>query len=374
MQAVHPQTPQLDNRYQAPPSTQAYPLPPPPPFPVGGKIPPGWVYTPANGWIYIPPAQLYSGSHPGYFPVPPPPPTAPGYQAHLAYPSPYSDVPSGSESNSSPLKHYMNDHPSHTMIPQQDEYSPATRQEGFDPREVQAYDRRAQVQQHNQHHTPRAFDPRVPNDLNSHPNPRQQLSPHPVESEYFDDRSPTYAKLPDRSFPAYDAPGQTQSYPKGILRDSSSESSGHGRIVKFRETPDYAYPQQFRREFEETPEPSFCSPPQWKLRKAKAVPQVVPQGEEGGYPSQMGYYPGDGNENDRQDVPDPDISEDHTSPLRGRGQNNDEVPPMLASVHQQLLSSHGVKSGASGKRSGRDLVRNLESLAEIQVEMNEQVS
>jgi hypothetical protein len=165
-----------------------------------------------------------------------------------------------------------------------------------------------------------------------------------------------------------------QSYPKGILRDSSSESSGHGRIVKFRETPDYAYPEQFRREVEETPEPSFCSPPQWKLRKTKAVPQVVPQEGQGGYPSQMGYYPEDGNQNLRQDVPDLDIPEDHTSPLRGRGQNVDEVPPMLASVHQQLLSSHGVKSGASGKRSGRDLVRNLESLAEIQVEMNEQVS
>lgn len=148
-------------------------------------------------------------------------------------------------------------------------------------------------------------------------------------------------------------------------------------MVKFRETPDYAYPEQFRRELEETPEPSFCSPPQWKLRKAKAVPQVVPQEEEeGGYTSQMGYYPEDGNQNDRQDVPDPDIPEGHASPLRGRGQNNDEVPAMLASVHQQLLSGHGVPSGAkaSGKRSGRDLVRNLESLAEIQVEMNEQVS
>jgi hypothetical protein len=90
----------------------------------------------------------------------------------------------------------------------------------------------------------------------------------------------------------------------------------------------------------------------------------------------MGYYPEDGNENDRQDVPDPDISEDYTSPLRGRGQKNDEVPAMLASVHRQLLSGHGVKSGAkaSGKRSGRDLVRNLESLAEIQVEMNGLVS
>jgi hypothetical protein len=167
-----------------------------------------------------------------------------------------------------------------------------------------------------------------------------------------------------------------QSYPKGILRDSSSESSGHGRFVKFRETPDYAYPEKFAHEAEEGPEQGFCSPPQWKLRKAKAVPQAVPQEEEEGgvYTSQTGYYPEDGNQNDRQDVPDPDTPEDHTSPLRGRGRINDEVPAMLASVHQQLLSSHGVKSGASGKRSGRDLVRNLESLAEIQVEMNELVS
>jgi hypothetical protein len=144
--------------------------------------------------------------------------------------------------------------------------------------------------------------------------------------------------------------------------------------VTFRETPDYAHPEQFRRELEETPEPSFCSPPQWKLRKTKAIPEFALQEEEGGCTSQMGYCPEDGNENDRQDVPDLDIPEDHTSPLRGRGQNNDEVPAMLASVHQQLLSGHGVKSGASGKRSGRDLVRNLESLAKIQVEMNELVS
>jgi hypothetical protein len=145
--------------------------------------------------------------------------------------------------------------------------------------------------------------------------------------------------------------------------------------VKFRETPDYAYPEQFRREVEETPEPSFCSPPQWKLRKAKAVPQVVPQEEEGAYPSQMGYYPESGNGNDEQDLG-MDIPEDHTSPLRRRGQNNDEVPVMLASVHQELLSGHGVPPAAkaSGKRSGRDLVRNLESLAEMQGAGNEQVS
>jgi hypothetical protein len=90
----------------------------------------------------------------------------------------------------------------------------------------------------------------------------------------------------------------------------------------------------------------------------------------------VSYYPEDDIGYDRPDVVDLEIPEDHTSPLRGRGQNNDEVPAMLASVHQQLLSGHGVSSGAkvSGKRSGRDLVRNLESLAEIQVEMNEQVS
>jgi hypothetical protein len=366
MQAVHPQTPQIDNRYQAPPSTQAYPLPPPPPFPVGGPIPPGWVYTPANGWIFIPPTQPYPTPHHGYFPVPPPPPNGQAYSAHLAYPSPYSDVPSSSEGNSSPLKHYRNDHPAHIVIPRLHDHSHPAGQEGFDPREPQPYDRRAvhndpapQVQE--------GYPSRVCSTVNQYISPRQQPNSHPAAPEYFDDT---------HSVPTYHTPAQTQSYPKGILRDSSSESSGHGRIVKFRDTPDYAYPEQFRREFEETPEPSFCSPPQWKLRKAKAVPQVVPQGEERGYTSQMGYYPEDGNENDRQDVPDPDISEDYTSPLRGRGQKNDEVPAMLASVHRQLLSGHGVKSGAkaSGKRSGRDLVRNLESLAEIQVEMNGLVS
>jgi hypothetical protein len=364
MQAVHPQTPQLDNRYGTPASTPSYPLPPPPPFPVGGPIPSGWVYTPANGWIYIPPNQPYPDSHHGYVPIPPPPPIGQGYPAHLAYPSPYSDVPSSIESNSSPLKNYRNDHPAHTMDPRQHDHSHPAGPEGFYPREPQPYDRRV-VHDDPHSHVRGGYPSHGSATGNQYISPRQQLHSHPAAPEDYDD---------SRSAPTYHTPAQTQSYPKGILRDISSESSGHGRIVKFRETPDYAYPEQFRREVEETPEPSFCSPPQWKLRKTKSVPQVVPQGEEGGYQSQLGYYPEDGNENGKQDVPDPDIPEGHTSPLRGRGQNNDEVPPMLASVHQQLLSSHGVKSGASGKRSGRDLVRNLESLAEIQVEMNEQVS
>jgi hypothetical protein len=144
-------------------------------------------------------------------------------------------------------------------------------------------------------------------------------------------------------------------------------------MVKFRETPDYAYPERFRHEAEEVPEPGFCSPPQWKLRKTKSIPQVAPREEEDD-PSQTGYFHQDENGTDMQDIRDLNISEDHTSPLRGRGQNNTEVPAVLASVHQQLLSGHGVSSGVIGKRSGRDLVRNLESLAEIQVARNEQVS
>jgi len=234
----------------------------------------------------------------------------------------------------------------------------------LDPREPHPYDRRV-VHDDYHPHAQRRYPSHVPSTGNRYISPRQQPKSHPGAPEYFDD---------SRSVPTYQTPAQTQSYPKGILHDSSSEASGHGRFVKFRETPDYAYPEKFAHEAEESREQGFCSPPQWKLRKTKAIPQFVPQEEEGDCTSQIRYYPEEGNENDTHDVPDLDIPEDHTSPLRGRGQNNDEVPPMLASVHQQLLSGHGVKSGASGKRSGRDLVRSLESLAEIQEETNEQVS
>jgi len=244
----------------------------------------------------------------------------------------------------------------------------------FDPEDLQTYDQRAR--EHNDHraYAQGEYSPNVLRAFNQHISPVQRRHSHPAELEYLNDRVSTHTDLPDHSDPTYQTPAQMQSYPKGILRDSSSESSGHGRFVKFRETPDYAYPEHFSQEVEEGPEPTFCSPPQWKLRKAKAIPQAIDQYRE--EDTQMEQYPEDGYRSDGQDPPDLDIPEDHTSPLRGRGLNNDEVPAMLASVHQQLLSGHGIPSGAkaSGKRSGRDLVRNLESLAEIQVAMDHQVS
>jgi hypothetical protein len=265
----------------------------------------------------------------------------------------------------------MNEPRPHTLAPQQRENAYPSGQEGFDPRELRPYDRRAVQDTHPR--VQEGYPSQGPPITNQYISPRQQLNPHPVESRYHDGRVPTQTDLLDRSVPTHQTPAQTRSYPKGILRDTSSEASGHGRMVKFRETPDYAYPEQFRQEAEEVPEPGFCSPPQWKLRKTKSVPQPVAQDQEDD-PSQTVYYRQDENGNDRQNIRDLDISEDHTSPLGGRGPNNDEVPAMLASAHQQLLSGHGVSSGVSGKRSGRDLVRNLESLAEIQVERNEQVS
>jgi len=365
MQAVHPQTPQTDNRYRAPPNAQSYHLPPPTPLHVGGvggKLPPGWIYTPLNGWIYIPPAQSNPGSHHEYPSIPPPPPQAQGFPAHLAYPSPYSDVPSSSEGHSSPLKYYRNEAPSNTMIAEHHKNSHRNGNEGIDPGETQFHDRRAiygatrpRLQEVDSSHGPTAAQDYI--------GPRQQPDSHPAKSAYFD---------AGHRVPTQNTPGQTQSYPKGILRDSSSESSGHGRYVQFRDTPDYAYPEQFRQEAEDDPDPGFCSPPQWKLRKTKAIARSADRYEQ--EDTQKVHYSEDGDGDDRQDVGDMDIPGGHTSPLRGHGQNNDGIPATLASVHQQLLSGHRVPSGVSGKRSGRDLVRSLESMAEMQVERNGEVS
>jgi len=260
------------------------------------------------------------------------------------------------------------------MTAQQHEQSQRPGQGDFNPEDLQTYDRRAREHNDNRAYAQGEYTPNGLRFFNQHISPVQRGYSHPAELVCLTDRVSIHTEHLDNSFATYQTPGQTQSYPKGILRDSSSESSGHGRFVKFRETPDYAYPDQFSQEAEEGPEPGFCSPPQWKLRTTKSVPQAIDQYQEEDTPTGRNPEPGSGYE--RQDVPDLDIPEDHTSPLRGRGLNNDEVPAMLASVHQQLLSGHGVPAGvkASGKRSGRDLVRNLESLAEIQVEMNEQVS
>lgn len=130
----------------------------------------------------------------------------------------------------------------------------------------------------------------------------------------------------------------------------------------------------YAQEIADGPSAATCSPPQWKLRKPSKVKpaldhdQQLPQ-------ANVEYYP----ENARarsQDLRDMEVDtgEIPTSPLRGRGQIDHGVPPLLAAVHRQLLSAQAAPSGASGKRTGRDLVRNLESLAEMQDGHREEVS
>jgi hypothetical protein len=86
----------------------------------------------------------------------------------------------------------------------------------------------------------------------------------------------------------------------------------------------------------------------------------------------MDYY------QDEEEGDDVDGPDDYDSPRRQgyptelNTQQDGGVPSIQATAHKQLLASQGAE--VSGKRSGRDLVRNLESLAEMQGEKDEQVS
>lgn len=310
---------------------------PPPPQAIGQIQ--GWVFTPHSGWIFIPPPHSFTSAQPGYSLIPPPPPP-PGFPAQTAYPSPYSDIPSESDRMASPQRHY---HP--RQNPQ------------------------VHMPQHHNH-------------------------PHNLEQENFHPQ--TRHEHDSSNVADYHIPGQTQSFPRGILRDTSSEASGHGRSVKFRETPDYASPELYAQEIAEYPEPATCSPPQWKLRKPPNInrrtePAESTQDLEAEYfpdrnyreDQDVGRY-GTAKQNDQQanhnhalrNVDDDQNHEIYHSATRPAPVEhpNGAIPSTLAAVHQQLVSDHGGNSGVSGKRSGRTLVRNLESLAEMQCETSEQVS
>lgn len=163
-------------------------------------------------------------------------------------------------------------------------------------------------------------------------------------------------------------------FPKSILRDtSSSETSGHGRSVKFRDTPEYNSPELYQREVEEyespvmVPEPETLvnSPPKWTLHKAPTAHQQSrrPDDKDDG---QQYRGPIAQDQERRQDIyAQPQSQAYHQD--SGIHQNT-PIPALLAIAHQQLLSGHGLTPAqvASGKRSGRDLIRSLESMAEIQ--------
>jgi len=322
MQGVYPQSShQLDYRYETQPTLG--PCPPRPPQSTTPQVQ-GWVFVPERGWIFIPPPPPYHG----YPAIPPPPPMAQGYSNQTAYPSPYSDVPLSSEDGQSPQRNHRN-HPNET--PHSDSFAP--------------------------HH-------------------HHQI----IEAEECDEEippqhhHPTYPHFPETP-QQYQALAQT--FPRGILRyESSSEISGHGRSVKFRNTPDYNSPEMYAQEIAEGPPVATCSPPQWKLRKPKpSFSKATVDHDQRLAPANAEYYQEDvrARSQDLRDM-EVDTGEIPTSPLRGRGQIDHGVPPLLAAVHRQLLSAQAAPSGASGKRTGRDLVRNLESLAEMQDGHREEVS
>lgn len=163
-------------------------------------------------------------------------------------------------------------------------------------------------------------------------------------------------------------------FPKSILRDtSSSETSGHGRSVKFRDTPEYNSPELYQREVEEyetpvvvpEPEADVCAPPRWTLHKAPTAhqssrrPDDEVNGQEYRGPSEQDQ------QRSREIYAQPQRQAYHQD---SGMQQNAPIPALLATAHQQLLFGHGLTPAqvASGKRSGRDLIRSLESMAEIQ--------
>jgi len=185
-------------------------------------------------------------------------------------------------------------------------------------------------------------------------------------SSYYDTSSADYDLEQDQE--------QVRPFPKSILRDtSSSETSGHGRSVKFRDTPEYNSPELYQREVEEYESPvldpeletDVCAPPRWTLHKAPTAhqPTRCPDDEDDG---QQYRGPIAQDQERRQEI--------YAQPQRqayhqdSGMQQNAPIPALLATAHQQLLSGHGLTPAqvASGKRSGRNLIRSLESMVEIQ--------
>lgn len=144
--------------------------------------------------------------------------------------------------------------------------------------------------------------------------------------------------------------------PKGILRNSSSSDASNGytssRTVTFRDTPDFASPPVVKIGEYRSPEEEHTSPPKWTLRKI--APKSPSRRENQSLSSETGSQDGAEQSNQSRYEPNSRVS---------------TVPAILASAHQQLLHGHGVDPGASGKRSGRALVQNLEVLAEVQEDL-----
>jgi hypothetical protein len=141
--------------------------------------------------------------------------------------------------------------------------------------------------------------------------------------------------------------------PKGILRNSSSSDTSNGylfsRTVTFRDTPDFASPPVVQIGEYRSPGEEYTPPPKWTLRKI--APKNPSRREDRSLSSETGSQDEAEQSNQSRYEPNSRIS---------------TVPAILASAHQQLLHGHGVHPGASGKRSGRALVQNLEGLAEVQ--------
>jgi hypothetical protein len=184
---------------------------------------------------------------------------------------------------------------------------------------------------------------------------------------------------------------QAQTFPKSILRNSGSSDSGqgHGRSVKFRNTPDFAYPERFAQEREDTedevPEVGLCDPPRWTLRKpaqgkgqqqrqhqvqnrlsdgeADLVSPARPTNSQLDTQSRITVDQRTNN----QDEQGHDPQSLSTNALRETSRVS-TIPLLLANAHQQLLAGHGVAPSVSGKRSGRALIQNLESMAEVQLD------
>lgn len=112
-------------------------------------------------------------------------------------------------------------------------------------------------------------------------------------------------------------------------------------------------------------ETDVYSPPKWTLHKAPTAHQSTrrPDDEDDGQ-----HYRGS-SEQDQQRSREIYAQPQRQAYHQDSGmQQNAPIPALLATAHQQLLSGHGLTPAqvASGKRSGRDLIRSLECMAENQ--------
>lgn len=178
------------------------------------------------------------------------------------------------------------------------------------------------------------------------------------------------------------------SKPKSILRSSGtdtyrdqwSDPPSSTRQVRFRETPDVAPPHYPSYHSPCTPlavaDPGITTPsrqvPRWKLHKNsgdrkrsvsldsgshQALSRNGDWGNHTGVKSRSRSLQDHGTHRSTEVTHGGNDAPSHKTP-------EEEVPPILQQAHERLLDLDDLKTGMSGKRSGRTLIQELERMAE----------